>query len=95
MILQKDTAVEVDGEMAAILQHSRFSTDFDILMVDKQNSSSTPQEVRIQILLMLVTHFFSSDRCFYLFFAQYCHLNPFLLADKLGSSVKQCSKTGK
>ncbi|XP_059187489.1 arsenite methyltransferase [Centropristis striata] len=26
---------------------------------------------------------------------QYCHLNPFLLADKLGSSMKQCSKTGK
>ncbi|KAK7882097.1 hypothetical protein WMY93_028271 [Mugilogobius chulae] len=26
---------------------------------------------------------------------QYCHLNPFLLADKLGSSVKQCSKTCK
>ncbi|KAM8853200.1 arsenite methyltransferase [Synchiropus picturatus] len=23
---------------------------------------------------------------------QYCHLNPFLLANKLGSSVKQCSK---
>ncbi|XP_054456360.1 arsenite methyltransferase [Anoplopoma fimbria] len=26
---------------------------------------------------------------------KYCHLNPFLLADKLGSSVKQCSKTSK
>ncbi|XP_056329244.1 arsenite methyltransferase [Danio aesculapii] len=25
---------------------------------------------------------------------QVCHLSPFLLADKLGSSVKQCSKTG-
>uniref|UniRef100_A0A3B4UPP6 Arsenite methyltransferase n=1 Tax=Seriola dumerili TaxID=41447 RepID=A0A3B4UPP6_SERDU len=25
----------------------------------------------------------------------YCHLNPFLLADKLGSSVKKCSKTSK
>ncbi|XP_056139940.1 arsenite methyltransferase [Lampris incognitus] len=25
--------------------------------------------------------------------AQYCHLNPFLLADKRGSSVRQCSKT--
>ncbi|RVE64760.1 hypothetical protein OJAV_G00129210 [Oryzias javanicus] len=66
---KKNTSVEVDGEMAAILQHSRFATDFDIQMLDKQNSSSTPQE--------------------------YCHLNPFLLADKLGSSVKQCSKTGK
>ncbi|KAG5836790.1 hypothetical protein ANANG_G00232340 [Anguilla anguilla] len=26
---------------------------------------------------------------------QYCHLNPFLLADKLGSSIRQCSKTEK
>lgn len=26
---------------------------------------------------------------------QYCHLSPFLLSDKLGSSVKQCSKTDK
>ncbi|XP_053503404.1 arsenite methyltransferase [Ictalurus furcatus] len=25
---------------------------------------------------------------------QYCHLSPFLLADRLGSCVKQCSKTG-
>ncbi|XP_076027480.1 arsenite methyltransferase [Genypterus blacodes] len=25
---------------------------------------------------------------------QFCHLNPFLLADKLGSSVTKCSKTG-
>ncbi|XP_041066920.1 arsenite methyltransferase [Carcharodon carcharias] len=24
---------------------------------------------------------------------QYCHLNPFLLADKLGSSIQKCSKT--
>uniref|UniRef100_UPI00398F6DA3 arsenite methyltransferase n=1 Tax=Pristiophorus japonicus TaxID=55135 RepID=UPI00398F6DA3 len=26
---------------------------------------------------------------------QYCHLNPFLLADKLGSSIQKCSKTQK
>lgn len=26
---------------------------------------------------------------------QYCHLNPFRLADQLGSAVKQCSKTSK
>ncbi|XP_029111306.1 arsenite methyltransferase [Scleropages formosus] len=26
--------------------------------------------------------------------SQYCHLNPFLLADKLGLSMKQCSKSG-
>ncbi|KAM7413267.1 hypothetical protein PAMA_020583 [Pampus argenteus] len=67
---KKDVAVEVNGEMAAILQSSRFSPDFKIQTLDKPASSSesTPQ---------------------------YCHLNPFLLADKLGSSVKQCSKTSK
>lgn len=61
--------VEVGAEMAAILQNTRFSTDFSISMLDTPdpNQSSTPQ---------------------------YCHLSPFLLADKLGSSVKQCSKTG-
>ncbi|XP_018542734.1 arsenite methyltransferase [Lates calcarifer] len=67
---KKDVAVEVDGEMAAILQNSRFFPDFKIQMLDKPQtkSESTPQ-------------------C--------CHLNPFLLADKLGSCVKQCSKTNK
>uniref|UniRef100_A0A673HKC9 Arsenite methyltransferase n=1 Tax=Sinocyclocheilus rhinocerous TaxID=307959 RepID=A0A673HKC9_9TELE len=61
--------VEVGAEMAAILQNTRFSTDFNISMLETTdpNQSSTPQ---------------------------YCHLSPFLLADKLGSSVKQCSKTG-
>lgn len=67
---KKDVAVQVNGEMAAILQSSRFFSDFKIQMLDKQESKSetTPE---------------------------YCHLNPFLLADKLGSSVKQCSKTSK
>ncbi|XP_040901681.1 arsenite methyltransferase [Toxotes jaculatrix] len=67
---KKDVAVKVNGEMAAILQSSRFFPDFKIQMLDKPESSSesTPQ---------------------------YCHLNPFLLADKLGSSVKKCSKTSK
>ncbi|KAM7399431.1 hypothetical protein PAMP_018704 [Pampus punctatissimus] len=67
---KKDVAVEVNGEMAAILQSSRFSLDFKIQTLNEpaSNSESTPQ---------------------------YCHLNPFLLADKLGSSVKQCSKTNK
>ncbi|XP_041851106.1 arsenite methyltransferase [Melanotaenia boesemani] len=66
---QKDKAVEVNGEMAAILQCSRFSKDFQIQMLEKHESDSKP--------------------------TQYCHLNPFLLADQRGSSVKQCSKTGK
>ncbi|CAJ1065556.1 arsenite methyltransferase-like [Xyrichtys novacula] len=68
---KKDVAGEVDAEMAAILQNSRFCPDFQIQSSDtpaQPCSASTPQ---------------------------YCHLNPFLLADKLGSSVKQCSKTGK
>uniref|UniRef100_UPI0037E8C459 arsenite methyltransferase n=1 Tax=Semicossyphus pulcher TaxID=241346 RepID=UPI0037E8C459 len=68
---KKDVAVEVNGEMAAILQSSRFCPDFQIQISDKpaQSSSDSTQ--------------------------QYCHLNPFLLADRLGSSVKQCSKTCK
>ncbi|AWO99070.1 putative arsenite methyltransferase-like isoform 3 [Scophthalmus maximus] len=67
---KKDVAVEVNGEMAAILQSSRFFPDFKIQASEKPESSSdsTPQ---------------------------HCHLNPFLLAEKLGSSVKQCSKTSK
>ncbi|XP_074498028.1 arsenite methyltransferase [Sebastes fasciatus] len=67
---KKDVAVKVNGEMAAIIQRSRFFPDFQIQISDQpeSGSESTPQ---------------------------YCHLNPFLLADKLGSSVKQCSKTSK
>ncbi|KAM4627154.1 arsenite methyltransferase [Polymixia lowei] len=65
---KKDLAVDVEGEMAAVLLSSRFSPDFEIQTLGPEQSSSSTQ--------------------------QYCHLNPFLLADKLGSSVKQCSKTG-
>uniref|UniRef100_A0A8C2Z2S2 Arsenite methyltransferase n=1 Tax=Cyclopterus lumpus TaxID=8103 RepID=A0A8C2Z2S2_CYCLU len=67
---KKDVAVSVNGEMAAILQRSRFSPDFKIQVSDQpeSDSGSTPQ---------------------------YCHLNPFMLADKLGSSVRQCSKISK
>ncbi|XP_038139939.1 arsenite methyltransferase [Cyprinodon tularosa] len=56
---KKDVEVEVDAEMAAILQISRFSSDFTVRMLDKEqpDSDSTPQ---------------------------YCHLNPFLLADRRG-----------
>ncbi|XP_029965090.1 arsenite methyltransferase [Salarias fasciatus] len=67
---KKDVAVEVDGETAAVLQASRFSSDFNIQMSDLPDSQSGSAP-------------------------QYCHLSPFLLADKAGSSVKQCSKTGK
>ncbi|XP_061576287.1 arsenite methyltransferase [Cololabis saira] len=67
---KKGVGVEVNGKMTAILQKSRFSSDFEIQMLDKQESSSESAP-------------------------QYCHLNPFLLADKRGSSVKQCSKTVK
>lgn len=50
---QKDVAVEVDGEMAAILQNSRFFPDFKIQMLDKPQtkSESTPQVADILDLL--------------------------------------------
>ncbi|XP_070762287.1 arsenite methyltransferase isoform X1 [Enoplosus armatus] len=67
---KKDVAVDVNGEMAAILQSSRFFPDFQIQISDKPESSSGST-------------------------TQFCHLNPFLLADKLGSSVTKCSKTSK
>lgn len=44
-LTQKDVAVQVNGEMAAVLQSSRFSSDFKIQMLDKQESKSetTPE----------------------------------------------------
>lgn len=43
--VQKDVPVDVNREMTAILQSSRFSVDFKIQMSDKQDHSleSTPQ----------------------------------------------------
>lgn len=38
--MQKDVAVEVNAEMATILQSSRFFPDFKIQMLDKHESSS-------------------------------------------------------
>lgn len=38
--VQKDVAVEVTGEMATILQSSRFSADFKIQISDKPKPSS-------------------------------------------------------
>uniref|UniRef100_A0A8C6SGM5 Arsenite methyltransferase n=1 Tax=Neogobius melanostomus TaxID=47308 RepID=A0A8C6SGM5_9GOBI len=66
---KKDMPTTVNGEVALILQSSRFSPDFEIKVLDKTNASSPSQ--------------------------QYCHLNPFRLADQLGSAVLQCSKTSK
>ncbi|KAF7668860.1 hypothetical protein LDENG_00282820 [Lucifuga dentata] len=65
---KKDVAVEVNGELATILQCSRFSSVFKIEILEGLELSSEPTP-------------------------QYCHLNPFLLADKLGCSVQKCSKT--
>nr|ACO09936.1 Arsenite methyltransferase [Osmerus mordax] len=64
---KKDEAIQVDAEMALVLQCSRFIPDFSIQVLDRPDESHnlTPQ---------------------------YCHLNPFCLADNLGSTVKQCSK---
>lgn len=44
-LTQKDVAVQVNGEMAAVLQSFRFSSDFKIQMLDKQESKSetTPE----------------------------------------------------
>ncbi|KAM4589287.1 arsenite methyltransferase [Fundulus diaphanus] len=67
---KKGVEAEVDAEMAAILQISRFSSDFTVRMLDEHKSDSESKQ-------------------------QYCHLNPFLLADRRGSSVKQCSKTSR
>ncbi|MBN3316406.1 AS3MT methyltransferase, partial [Atractosteus spatula] len=66
---KKGVAIEVDAETAAVLQYSRFSSDFSILNADAPltiQESSPP----------------------------YSHLNPFLLADRLGASMLQCSKSG-
>ncbi|KAF7700385.1 hypothetical protein HF521_003343 [Silurus meridionalis] len=62
-----NVCVEVDAEMAAILQYTRFSPDFLLQMTEKPD----PKLSSVQ---------------------QYCNLSPFLLADRLGSYVKQCSK---
>lgn len=43
--MQKDEAVEVNAEMAAILQSSRFSSDFKIQMLDKQSSCESASQV--------------------------------------------------
>ncbi|XP_063061229.1 arsenite methyltransferase [Engraulis encrasicolus] len=59
-----NVAMEVDGEMATVLQSSRFSSDFNIQMLDTHHQAPS----------------------------KYCHLSPFLLACKLGASMKQCSK---
>ncbi|GAA6112289.1 arsenite methyltransferase, partial [Tachysurus ichikawai] len=61
--------VEVDAEMAAILQYARFSPDFTVQMTDNPDPSLGSAQ-------------------------QYWHLSPFMLADRLGSCMKQCSKTG-
>ncbi|XP_074535997.1 arsenite methyltransferase [Halichoeres trimaculatus] len=68
---KKDVVTEVDGEMAAILQNSRFCSDFQIQISDQPTQTCTASTKQI------------------------CHLSPFLLADRVGSSIKQCSKTGK
>ncbi|XP_066516679.1 arsenite methyltransferase [Hoplias malabaricus] len=62
-----NVAVDVDSEMAAVLQYTRFSPDFTVWMTDEPDPGLKSAQ-------------------------QYCHLNPFLLADSLGSCVKQCSK---
>ncbi len=61
ILFQANVPVEVGAEMAAILQNSRFFTDFNITMLDTPdpNQSSTPQvNVRFcgHILFILLIH---------------------------------------
>ncbi|KAL4647226.1 arsenite methyltransferase-like [Arapaima gigas] len=63
-----DVPVLVNRELAAVLQHSRFASDFSIQYSDKPGPTQDQS-------------------------VQDCHLNPFLLADRLNLFVKQCSKT--
>ncbi|XP_030632078.1 arsenite methyltransferase [Chanos chanos] len=70
-VFKTGAPVEVDAEMAAILQLSRFSVDFSIQKLDTPEHKQDPNP------------------------SQFCHLSPFLLADRLGCSIQQCSKTGK
>lgn len=51
-VVQKDVAVEVNGEMAAILQSSRFSSDFRIQMSDNpeprpESTSEVPDDLSL------------------------------------------------
>lgn len=52
--MQKDGALEVDGEMAAILQSSRFSLDFKVQILDKPRSSSERAPQVIMNLIMKI-----------------------------------------
>lgn len=45
--VQKDVAVEVDGEMATIIQSSRFSPDFKIQISDKPDKSSSESTPKV------------------------------------------------
>ncbi len=61
ILFQTNVPVEVGAEMAAILQNSRFFTDFNITMLDTPdpNQSSTPQvNVRfcVPIIFILLIH---------------------------------------
>ncbi len=45
--MQKDVPVEVNGEMAAILQSSRFSPDFKIEILDKQDNTCSESTTQV------------------------------------------------
>lgn len=48
--VQKDVAMEVDGEMAAILQSSRFCSDFQIQISDKPAQTCTASTKQVDKL---------------------------------------------
>ncbi|KAM3875241.1 arsenite methyltransferase [Diretmus argenteus] len=62
---KKDVAVEVSGEMAAILQSSRFCTDFKIQMLSEPepNSNSTPKYCHLSPFLLADTLGSSVKKC--------------------------------
>ncbi|XP_067849476.1 arsenite methyltransferase [Heptranchias perlo] len=81
-----DEAVEVDGELAVVLKTSRFSPHFVIQTTECEAPlKDGPQQARGYFSVQISAC--SAEK--------YCHLNPFLLADKLGSSIRKCSKAEK
>ncbi|KAJ8414631.1 hypothetical protein AAFF_G00038330 [Aldrovandia affinis] len=95
-------SVEVD---AVVTYKGTVPDHSDQLDLDDSHSfkRDVPVPVDAETAAVLRCSRFSSDFCFQSSAGQatsqngppqYCHLSPFLLADRLGSSIRQCSKTG-
>lgn len=68
--VQTNVPVEVGAEMAAILQHTRFSTDFNIVMLDipDPNLSGNPQVMLSDAQSLSITSVLFHHFCLLLFF---------------------------